>query len=258
MFRSKHSVSRDHDHPTDISCRPIFRAMLTVKQFDSKGATITFKDETLETGSVVGLSLHYIDKRQVDDNRGPIRVVSVLKFSGKWQIACIPKLVQVWIQTLADHTQTPERALLCSPIAMLLGFPALSSQLYDTGKTRDENRRGDKEEYCGELEKWLRECRDAIPDPRKPAEVKAHKLAPLGALGHCHFSTLPPQWVWCLLMNIGVKRCDFSKDKFEAMAAQMCESSIHNFHRSVIRLLTCFQIPLSILPSEFEGWRYIG
>jgi hypothetical protein len=137
---------------------------------------------------------------------------------------------------------------------MLLGFPALSIQLYDTAATREKLPRGEEEEKLDELEDMLKEYRDTLPhghDPAKdPADTGAHKFAPLGALEYRYFSGLPPPWIWCLLLIDGEHRD--RKANFEAMAAEMCESSIHDFRRSVIRLLTSFQIPLSILPSETE------
>jgi hypothetical protein len=199
--------------------------LLTIDQYDSDGATITFKDEKIETGSVIGLALHYIDKRQVDKDRGPTRMVSVLKFSGKWQIACIPERVQAWIQTLADQSEKFDRMLDCSHLAMLLGSPALSSQLHDTAITRRENLKGNQDE--DELEDMLEEYHDTISPRTEFYRVIAHDKAVLGEILYDYLSVLPPLFMWLLSDDIGLGRRDDRRAKFEAMAAEMCESSIY-------------------------------
>jgi hypothetical protein len=174
---------------------------------------------------VIELALHYIDKRQVDKDRGPIRMVSVLKFSGKWQIACIPERVQAWIQTLADQSEKFDRMLYCSYFAMLLGFPALSSQLYDTAITRRENLKGHAEE--DELEDMLEEYHDTISPRTEFYRVTAYDQAALGQSLYDCFSALPPMLMWLLSDDIGLGRRDNRRAKFVAMAAEMCESSIY-------------------------------
>lgn len=201
--------------------------MLSVSEHKVGAHPVTFSDHKIENGSTIALAMHYIDQREVSDDRGPVLMMSVLELSKKWQIAVIPKLVQKWIREMADDSDGSARANLTSPVAMYLGFPQLAARLIELGVKRQSYPADD----LSDLEQVLKAYGNTIHSAPMP-EFDSTAMAENENYGnifqhmsYSNFEALPLHWVWSVLRNCCVK--NYHPENGKKTMAELRKSARH-------------------------------